>query len=1517
MAAVLAIAGAAVASQPTVKTLNVGDGWGNPQSDDCRVGVDLSGSFKPFMSLNPHVPLSGKYIKSQPSTLPSMVASPAKVQAAQSLIGVLGWSDLWKFEGVASPGVYNVPKQLGPMGFIGELGATPNGGVCVKDGILYATYFSSSGYGTSAVQMRFNLATGEYLGHRSSNLGSIGSDLATDPTTGEVYGCFYTDQATSMCFGKYDPVTMVRTPIKTFDNTDMYLNAVGINGSGTVYGITMSGKLYRIDKATGSMRLVGDVKNSAGEVIKPHYVTGGVIDPVTGIFYWAVDTDEGAWLYAVDTSNAKAELLYTCPNKEEIIGLNLPYTAAAATAPDMPSNFSATFSRGSLSGSLSFKLPATLYNDEPAPAGADCKYVVKANGEVIAEGESKYNTQVRVQYAVDTPQLITFTAAAINDAGQGPDATVTLWVGSDAPAPIDNLHFTVDGLTATVSWDPVTTGLNSGYFRPADVTYSVVRFPENVEVYNGSETTFTETLEPTDLTIYYYTVTPMYKGVAGYTQTTEDYMLGAINPPYINNSFDTEEGLRGYTIINANNDVFGAVSLFGVSMEGKEITWQRFSAGGADVFFSPYYFSTAGEMDDWLVLPAAKLKGGMTYEFSFRYYPNGKPEEIEIYLGTSPTVEGMTQVVLPRTALDATAENYVKKTVSAEVAADGEYYFAIHHVTKAFAQDGGMLYLGEVAISNPFTKDMPREMTSLTLTPDWNGALSCEVKATMPAKTMGDVAITEPMTMNVYRDGELVGTSEAAAPGQVATFVDNTMTEAGMYKYTVAAVNADGEGRTSEASIFVGVNLPGNVTQSTLVETDTEGTVTLEWTAPAADVNGQPINPALLTYTIYGIDDDNKTYVIADDLTDLTYTHKVCEPGDEQQFVYFGLRAKTAAGVSPSITATPMIPVGKPYDDYNETFSVNGAPGTNYLLGTRALTSGTSWGLANDESFAKLEAPFGSRNGDNGFIYMNGSSVGATAEIFTGKIAIPGGYPALEFYIHPLGDDSQDEMQVYVLADGKYTLVQTFNMVPAADMDNGWRRCRVNLKNYAGKTVQLAFRGVVNSYIYLPLDDISLCQNKGYDLEITSIEAPAEVSGGKSFDVKFNVHNNGMEVAQKDGYEVKFYVDGEEYPEAIPARRVSSTATITYTVPYTFALDAAEGEHTFSARVILPGDEDPSNDASQTIAVNLTHPTLYPVTDLTASIDDNNLVTLSWSEPEEPEIVYAPSTESFEAYTTGSDNGWGEWTVRDGDGLTRGGIDGLTTGVDGTAGSFFICDTSAATNSQTASLLKPHSGSKFVACLYPNDASKVTQLDDWMISPRLPGNAQTVSLWARSLTSQYPETFEVLYSTSDTEISNFTLLDTKAGIPAAWTEYSFALPEGTRYFAIRCTSDDCLMLMIDDVTFASMAGGAAEVSLLGFNVYHNGELINEEPTGEFGYTHQLEADGTTHSYIVKAVYDRGEAPASNEQIVVTSGVEQIVAPAGGEARYFNVQGIAVERPAKGNVYIQVMPDGSARKVYIK
>ncbi len=55
-------------------------------------------------------------------------------------------------------------------------------------------------------------------------------------------------------------------------------------------------------------------------------------------------------------------------------------------------------------------------------------------------------------------------------------------------------------------------------------------------------------------------------------------------------------------------------------------------------------------------------------------------------------------------------------------------------------------------------------------------------------------------------------------------------------------------------------------------------------------------------------------------------------------------------------------------------------------------------------------------------------------------------------------------------------------------------------------------------------------------------------------------------------------------------------------------------------------------------------------------------------------------------------------------------------------------------------------------------------------------------------TAPQSERFQLLYSSTGTDVEDFTRLKTQANVPLEWTRYSFEVPEGTRYFAIRCTT---------------------------------------------------------------------------------------------------------------------------------
>ncbi|MDE6287922.1 MAG: choice-of-anchor J domain-containing protein, partial [Muribaculaceae bacterium] len=171
--------------------------------------------------------------------------------------------------------------------------------------------------------------------------------------------------------------------------------------------------------------------------------------------------------------------------------------------------------------------------------------------------------------------------------------------------------------------------------------------------------------------------------------------------------------------------------------------------------------------------------------------------------------------------------------------------------------------------------------------------------------------------------------------------------------------------------------------------------------------------------------------------------------------------------------------------------------------------------------------------------------------------------------------------------------------------------------------------------------------------------------------------------------------------------------------------------------------------------------------------------------------------------------------------------------------------------------------------------------DNWLISPALSGLEQTISFKAKSFTIAYPESFEVLYSTTDKALESFIAVDAVEGYPAdnrvpeTWTEYKASLPAGAKYFAIRHTAYDTYALYIDDIAFEAAGAVPADLEILGFRPYIDGECAAELCT-ETTFSQEFTQSGK-HSARVSAVYNHGESRACEavEADVTMSGVENV------------------------------------------
>ncbi len=151
--------------------------------------------------------------------------------------------------------------------------------------------------------------------------------------------------------------------------------------------------------------------------------------------------------------------------------------------------------------------------------------------------------------------------------------------------------------------------------------------------------------------------------------------------------------------------------------------------------------------------------------------------------------------------------------------------------------------------------------------------------------------------------------------------------------------------------------------------------------------------------------------------------------------------------------------------------------------------------------------------------------------------------------------------------------------------------------------------------------------------------------------------------------------------------------------------------------------------------------------------------------------------------------------------------------------------------------------------------------DDWAISPELSGEMQYISFFAKSYSSSASEEFEVLASSNGTAVEDFSIVGKVPAVPRAWTAYEYLLPAGTKHFAIRYCADDAMMLMIDDIRYNAL-GKDDRLTLAGFNIYRNGQKVNDKPVEDFDFTDNT-ATEKLNSYVATAVYTAGESAASN------------------------------------------------------
>ena len=919
--------------------------------------------------------------------------------------------------------------------------------------------------------------------------------------------------------------------------------------------------------------------------------------------------------------------------------------------------------------------------------------------------------------------------------------------------------------------------------------------------------------------------------------------------PYAN-TFDEAADQKHFTIIDANQD-------------GK--TWSFNSSIG-----TIYSYDKTNPGDDYLVSPAFNLEAGKSYKVTVnaKSYNADYTERFMVKVGKVATAEGLNITVIDTTAVSSTdAEDFEGEFTVSEA---GEYFIAIQAVSEP---DNWRLVVNSLSIEKGLEPTAPAA-PELTVTPAAEGAKSAKIEVTAPSQTVGGDELTaENLTkIEILRDNELLTTLNVL-PGNVAEYTDENVSDT-LYTYQAIPYDANNEaGKKSEkVTVYVGLDSPADV-QNFHVKSTTATSITFAWDAATGAHDGY-VDPTTMKYEISTLKVEQSmfgAYLVADQtVADVTgQTELTIDfPVDEGQltYQYFGISAINGKAATDPTLAFSELLVGEPeaiplYENF-EGNSLHFAWNTNGGLGVSTNSSdedGTALKLYNNE------------NGEEVYFMLDKVNLKTAAN------------PTLLLDVRSESTDkvygigSVDGGEPQVLAEADVTADYTTFKVPLTSIINAQRYSTVGIK------ANIETPSIENYEDTLIIDNIRIVDLYEYDLAVT-LTAPKSFQTGDYVNFYANIENKGENAASNYTLKVKVndkVILNKNYTEELPA-----FAKLQQRVPYETSIFDEAADLVITAEVEYANDLDTDNNVAEA-AATLKEPNVAPVENLTAEVADGG-VALAWS------VKDNDATEVFEDFAA-YDNGANEtgmvggWTLVNNNGATKGGMfQDLQMSNDGVAGAWEVIKPSeyGITNTTFAG---PNGTveESFVISAYNTDGSSYPDNDDYLISPILSGTAQTISFYANALSVEYgPSSFEVLYSTTDKEVSSFIPV---AGASyelteAGWNQYQVALPEGAKYFAIHNNTpgDGAFCLAVGNISF--LPGSETPES---FNIYVDFEAVDNAEETE--YLYETEDTDEAHTFSVTAVYSNGESKPVTINWSNGSGIEKIFA-AGKDVNVYTIDG---------------------------
>lgn len=946
------------------------------------------------------------------------------------------------------------------------------GGVADDDNVYLYEVEIEGDYATGSI---YRMSRTQYEVNRSGYVGSLYSvptAMTWDASTRTFYGCFYNNDGDGYEFGVADLANGRGSRTKISKLKERII-ALADNDNGTIYAIGKSGMFYTVNPSTGALSEIGSTGITPSTRIQSACFEDGTI-------YWAAQTDDNkSQLYKIDPATGNATLAGSFPNNEQFSCLYKFKAAAEDSAPAILEDMKANLEGPSLSGTISFSLPTKTFAG--GELTGELSWTLSMNGKPVATGKGQPGESVTTATLEFLNEFNSVELYTENAVGKSPTFKDSFFAGPDTPSSIgwEEAKLTVDDTNkATVTWPAVTSGNYGGYFVPEEVTYKIVRMPDDVVVADKFKgTTFTEQLpEKSGVFSYYYTVASQFMGNESYPTETNKVLVGSGYEVPFNEQFN-DGALDYWTVLDQNSDYN---------------TWWLYDGS---VYSQAGYDSGS---DDWLISPAIHLTPGKYYKLTFRYWGGlpsdeeykGQAFEVGFGKGTDPSA---FQILGKKQDIIIDEENAKEFSAVVKVDNEGQYNFGIHDVSPS---DSYVLYVDDFSVNEGGTLQVPAPIADLTATADPNGELKVDLSFTAPSLTAEGKPLENISKIEIKRDETtVIKTFTNPAPGEKLSFSDTGETGLtdGSHLYTVVSTNDKGESLEAEASVKVGIVIPGSVSNVAAIE-QTDG-IHLSWEAPEKDSEGYPINPDGLTYNIIAVKYfTGEQNTVATGVKGTSYTDTSFDLNGEQYQVYYVVQAANRAGYDEGIVSNQLI-VGKPYElPMTEGFSPEYERQSKYLWWIDITQD------INTMSFFRFATGMSS-DGDDGCTAFYGME-GAFCNLRSGKINMKDAKKPVMSYDFFMSD----QLSPYATLDVEYSSdLKTWTSIDRLDYETlddaegeEWRTHTVDLSPLSAfPYVYIRLHGeLLDDNSAILVDNINIKNNTTDGISNISATVPSDMNDG-------------------------------------------------------------------------------------------------------------------------------------------------------------------------------------------------------------------------------------------------------------------------------------------------------------------------------------------------------------------------------------------------------------------------------------